>query len=274
MSSPNPFNHTELRNWFFEFFESNQAFPNFLIVEGSTPFNQDELKNFLEKKNFTVVTLAKLLEGNLVNALRGIKIKFSVIVGNNDWSSRRLKEFIDACSEVEIKFYSQEMFLSFMETERDPFDMPYHFLKSFGQGHSALQFLSELGFDWPKMIKVTQGHSTFKMAAPGQGLLGYLGYKAGKSGKSTKERRELLRNVFHLNLNPFAHVFPEDYIEQWGTPQSAERLKKIAVSITKFHDNNLRYKEAAKDWRDDLIWLKNEFYRGHFTFRWPSPHVG
>ena len=109
---------------------------------------------------------------------------------------------------------------------------------------------------------------------PDKGLLSYVGYHVGKSGKSPIERRKILSNVF---LSELPNVQNPQYMKEWGQIKSSQRLRKIANSLASFIRNAKRKNEipdeAINDWENDLDWLKKKYYRGVFTFPWPSTEV-
>lgn len=105
-------------------------------------------------------------------------------------------------------------------------------------------------------------------------MLRFLGYHVGHQGVEPEARKQLLSRVFRGDLPPF---HSPRYMAEWGKPQSALRLRKIAESIAAFARNNKRrhdpsLDQAIADWEADLEFLYDEFYAGyfHFDFHWPS----
>jgi hypothetical protein len=81
--------------------------------------------------------------------------------------------------------------------------------------------------------------------------------------------------IFVSHLPP---VFPADYLQGWGQPGSALRLQKMAESIAAFARNAKRNEsvdlaDAITDWEDDLQYLYETYYVGHFHFAWPTSEV-
>jgi hypothetical protein len=106
-----------------------------------------------------------------------------------------------------------------------------------------------------------------------KGLLGHYGYKVGRHGLSQNERLELLDSIF---LNPLRPVEDRDYLEGWGKPGSARRLKKMAESIASFARNAKRrngkqnLSKAIQDWEADLEYLRKKYYYNERSpFKWP-----
>lgn len=67
---------------------------------------------------------------------------------------------------------------------------------------------------------------------------------------------------------------PPDYMAECGSSNSVERLKKIANIIASFARNAKRKQippdKAMEYWESELEWLKSNYYRGSFRFKWPS----
>lgn len=109
---------------------------------------------------------------------------------------------------------------------------------------------------------------------PPEGLLGHLGYTVGEQGLGTFDRQTILDKVYEMETLP--QVSNQMYREQWGEPETAKRLKKMAWSIATFRKNHLRqpntYAKAIRHWEKDLGYLERNFYKGKFEkdFQWPS----
>jgi len=109
---------------------------------------------------------------------------------------------------------------------------------------------------------------------PQVGLLRYVGYTVGMKGQVRSGRQQILKRVFERELPV---VQSEDYMAEWGSPNTAARLKKIADSISTFYHNAIgkqraNMQRAIENYRDDLDWLKKTYYDGRFDryFRWPN----
>lgn len=104
------------------------------------------------------------------------------------------------------------------------------------------------------------------------GILKILGYKVGNSSSLKRtEREEILDLAFEINLN----ICPTAINEEWGTPASAKRLRKMANSIASFTRNAKRrsnndLQQAIADWEQDLNYLYYKFYCKFFNFAWPK----
>lgn len=67
-------------------------------------------------------------------------------------------------------------------------------------------------------------------------------------------------------------------MDQWGQPESADRLRKMAEAIAAFARNlkrreDDRMQQAIDSWEGDLDYLFETYYVGHFRFAWPITRV-
>lgn len=163
--------------------------------------------------------------------------------------------------------------MAYLASGRDPFD-DEEALLTFGEGHPALEYLSGVGFDWPRTY-VASGDVRFIAELPAVGLLKRMGYRVERKGLDETERRAILHQIFHTAVLP--QVTSTAYMREWGGPRSGERLLKMANSIAAFCRNEKRKsrpsEEAVSDWEADLGWLRKTYYRRRFRFQWPSISV-
>lgn len=128
-------------------------------------------------------------------------------------------------------------------------------------------------FDWPSTDAPGSRHAFRGVHFDYKdGLLQFVGYKVGKVGVSESSRRQLLDCVFH---NELPAVESWGYMNEWATPRSAARLQKMAESIAAFARNAKRntagdYSVAIDEWEQDLGYLHDRYYLGHFRFEWPA----
>lgn len=241
------------------------TFPDGVVTAGSGPYPEEDFDRILREQGIAVHGL-------------GSSGKAILILGRHDWSKDDLDSHIESRRGTELRVYSQEMFLAYLATRKDPYDNP-DLLEGFGEAHPALEFLSEWGFDWPHTTIVPglglPGADDGDPADwPQVGLLKHLGYSVGANGISRWERQRILRAVF---TDSVPNVQSMAYMAEWGTPNSSTRLQKLANSIASFARYAQRRasppEEAIRDWEEDLGWLEETFYRGKFRFRWPSTYV-
>ena len=128
-------------------------------------------------------------------------------------------------------------------------------------------------FKWPS---AEPGHEEWEEATArwmDVGPLAFMGYHAGKTADlATPHRQGILSRVFTGEIPP---VFPKAYLDAWGRPGTALRLRKMATAIafslrSKLSSNDPRMFEAIADWTADLSFLHDAYYVGKFGFAWPS----
>lgn len=128
-------------------------------------------------------------------------------------------------------------------------------------------------FPWPS-TDATDGsgeldESFFKHQ---QGVLGYVGYRVGISGIDAPRRQGLLDFVYANDLPP---VNSREYMAEWGIPNSAARLRKMAESVAAFVRNfkrrdSRKFATAISEWEGDLAYLRATYYIGRYNFLWPD----
>lgn len=130
--------------------------------------------------------------------------------------------------------------------------------------------MEEMYFDWPSTN--AQGGDGMLSGSrwEKEGLLAYLGYHVGDSGESMGHRRSILDSAYE---NPLPELNDRSYMAEWGDPNTAARLQKIARSIAAFCRNQKRKSgtshSSVGDWEADLAYLKWKFYDGRYGFIWP-----
>ena len=95
----------------------------------------------------------------------------------------------------------------------------------------------------------------------GEGLLSLAGYNVQKNGPLQRERQNLLAKIFHGEVE-LPSTFSENLSEQWGSPNSTERLRKIrntintSLGMQKGRSNTSL--QAVKKWEEDLEYIDDE----------------
>ena len=170
------------------------------------------------------------------------------------------------------------MFLGYLAKQEDPFLGGEDVLAAFRAGHEGLEFVSQ---GWPGWVQAFVGpnrsspstRSAFDFEVE-ESPLRVMGYTVGQQGEQEETRHEILRRAFSEHL-PI--VGSSGYMQQWGEPASAQRLKKIADNLSTYCRNARNRanppQEAISDWESDLEWLRVEYYHGHMQFHWPSTFV-
>ena len=241
-----------------------------VLTSGEGPYRKSDFEKILDLLGYSVFPL------NVGKSFYAAEI---LIVGQEGWNEDDLIDLLDKRRGRTLRVYSQEMFLSYLLTEIDPLSSADNdWIISLGEGHSALEFLMNLGFDWPSTVVFGGGNSEIDDSDwPQMGLMKALGYRVGKTGiQDAKKRHELLTEIFMKEDLPA--VMSKDYLAEWGSPGSCQRLKKMADSIATFSKNAKPRKDAdmtvaIEHWEEDLKWLGKNFYHGHCQFWWPSTKV-
>jgi hypothetical protein len=256
----NPFNDVDLRNWLFGRFGVDKLEIS-VVTTGSGPFDECEFDDFLKVYGITPCKPNPDLE--------------YLIVGHEDWNEDVIVEMLWQKRKKRLKIYSQEMFLSYLLTGVDPYDEDANLFSKFIESHSIYEFVNTYGFKWPTTdVIIGDGTHTFDGNAPAKGFLGYLGYKVGLNGSKKSQRYLALERALTENL-PHG-IFDNYYIMQWGNPNTAKRLQKMANNIATFcrnmkRRNNPNDQDAIDDWESDLNWLKTNFYqKSRYEFEWPE----
>ncbi|MCJ2375543.1 hypothetical protein LNL84_01695 [Vibrio sp. ZSDZ34] len=127
-------------------------------------------------------------------------------------------------------------------------------------------------FRWPSTVANEADGILPESQWPQMGMLKAVGYAVGASGLNTSSRLKLLRSIYCEKL---PYVDSKVYVAEWGRPETATRLKKMAETLAALARNakrkNANMKLAIKDWEHDLAWLKDEYYLKHkYTWVWPT----
>jgi len=262
-------NVTWLRNAFFEGRQFAPGSPVLLVGDG--PFGNEDLSHFLSGHGLTILEDSTRAE--------------IVVLGRAGWEPEELNDLIDSHLGRRLQIYSQEMYLSILAGQPDPFrkqdDGRLMELEAFRAGHPGLEYIADGWEGWvrgqvthPRGLGGGGGSSGGgKKPQADQSPLNAMGYKVGKTGVIETDRRRLLVAAFIGDL-PF--VVSAGYMEEWGPPNSAQRLRRIAdhlaSSIAKASSRSNRdsFQEAIDDWLSDLDWLEATFYHGRFAFDWPN----
>jgi hypothetical protein len=81
----------------------------------------------------------------------------------------------------------------------------------------------------------------------------------GKSGLGPDLRRQILRNAMMIELVANS-AESEQYLGEWGSPNSRQRAAKIERCLAGFaagaRRRNADISEAIADWEDDLAWFR------------------
>ena len=194
-----------------------------------------------------------------------------IIVGREDWTPARLDELIAEREDEEIKIVSQELFIAAVISGQDPFLADEEILLAFAEGHPALEYLRDAGFEWPFICEwIDEEPEDYWFMGAEISPLKAMGYTVGESGLYEGDRRYILTNAFEGELE---RVEPKEYMELWGSPGSRHRLRQMAYHISRQipkHRGMYNHDTAVREWEEDLEWLYYEFYKPWMRFRWPG----
>jgi hypothetical protein len=281
-----PINSPTLRDWIFSS-PGRTTPPSSVFYFGSSPYEAGDLCKFLSTRGVQALEYASSwnLMATFIDFLsRSGKptapISNYFVLGREGWTTEQLDELIERYRGRQLYLYSQEMFLTYLMTGADPFAASDDVLAAFRAGHPALEEVSQ---GWPGWVSTFVPFGERSSSSRRSGNLGgmepesplkAMGYRVGKQGLPAAQRQTLLHAAFS---GPIPKVGGADYMSEWGDPGTAKRLKKIATAIASFC-RNMKHREnqsvqAIEDWEDDLRWLKENCYRGRFTFSWPSVFV-
>ena len=201
-----------------------------------------------------------------------------IVVGRDGFLLDDVEECLRESRGRKIRIYSQEMVVLALGHQCSPFDdasegLLYHM----ADGHPGLQAIIEEEFGWPSRIVGPTGSMTdFVTAFAEKSPLKVHGYTTGKThGLPTSTRQKILAKVFRNDLKKIRG--DTDYnvaLATWGSPARAKRLRRMAHLLAhlarqaegKFAD----YSEAIADWREDLDFMKENFYTDLMRFKWPG----
>ena len=198
-----------------------------------------------------------------------------IILGREGWSEEQIDELIENSDLDEVRVFSQELFVAGILTTHDPFSLPIEMLKKFAEGHPALEYLMESGFEWPEInFEEDYGDPSFHMGFAGgvdESPLTAIGYHVGVTrGLDEKDRRKLLEMAFKQKIPA---VGDEAYMKEWGRPNHSKRLWRIAHHIKREAEKRKTIdsmRHACRHWKSDSEWLKNQFYTNRMRFQWPD----
>ncbi len=198
-----------------------------------------------------------------------------IIVGREGWTEEQIDELIEHSDLDEIRVFSQELFVAGILTTHDPFSLPIEMLKKFAEGHPALEYLMDSGFEWPEINpEEDYGDPSFHMGFAGgvdESPLTAIGYHVGVTrGLDEKDRRKLLEMAFKQKIPA---VGDEAYMKEWGRPNHSKRLWRIAHHIKREAEKRksiFSMRHACRHWKSDSEWLKNQFYTNRMRFQWPD----
>ncbi|MCD8570920.1 MAG: hypothetical protein LRY76_05245 [Alphaproteobacteria bacterium] len=143
--------------------------------------------------------------------------------------------------------------------------------KFFGSLDEAEKVVEAIAAEWERRLDLAQA-GKYKAERPKIGILGFLGYRVGRNGASLGKRQAILSYIFTRQLPMLGSPA---YMTEWATPNSSERMKKMATTIANLAREKIafgqeQYADAILHWEADLDWLFKEYYEAKgYRFSWP-----
>ena len=232
--------------------------PAEIVTLGSGPFDEYEFDRYLESLRIKPCSSGPSW----------------IIIGRENWSEEGLNELLDGVDPDDVQVFSQELFMAGILTTHDPFSLPLEILMKFAEGHPAIQYLIDQGFEWPEIVlEEDYGEPVYLRGSyerVEESPLFRMGYQVGIThGQPRSTRRSLLKNAY---LGEIPEVEDDNYMEEWSLPGWSKRLWRIAHHIAWLIRSrqtipSMRY--AVRDWQDDLDWMEEQFYTNRMRFIWP-----
>ena len=237
-----------------------------VATQGSGPYEEAEFDAFLQRCGIEV----RHVSG-------GDAPPEVVIVGREAWNADDIDELFER-TYGNVLIYSQEMVVASMAIGMDIYELldDNTRLVEFIDGHPALERfhypqddetnaylletpIPELEYSEPEVNSYYQLVVDFDTGSwPASGVLSAMGYHVGRNGLAPAARRAILEQAFQVELVA-ASADAVDYIQEWGSPRSQQRLNKMANCLIGFARAARRrsgdYSEAISDWESDLEWL-------------------
>lgn len=254
-------NSPELRDWLCHELraESIKWCRGLVGTSGSGPWDIDEFDVFLASMGFE---LAHLPQDRLK----------CVVVGMEGWDEDALADQIYGRDGSELIVLSQPLFVAGLLRNANPLEtMDREALLAMAETHPALSFLVDRGFDWlfeTVSNTVTEWEPNHELAE--KSPLRLAGYSVANGGPGELARRDILETFF-FDKTPRGVESAADR-KRWGPAKSAQRLYGMATFIAwlcRFQGSNAP--QAVTRWREDLAWLRKEFFNRAMQFEWPSP---
>ena len=235
----------------------------YIATSGSGPWNESELDDFLN--------------GLGLETDYAIQEDVSIIVvGHEVEDINVIHEYIFNAS-VDVSIYPQELFLSYLFTGVDPLPLlSYEQIDAWLDFHPVLRELRDTSedFPWPSDKGVGLDEETVIVLKLKNSPLSLMGYRTGRNGRDADERHAILANAYQGEIPKVIddEINTADYMRQWGRPNTARRLWRIAKHLSAqitIHQKNDAFQFAVDDWRNDLQWLSDNFGGGGGNFTWP-----
>jgi hypothetical protein len=245
-----------LVDWFLESFPNVPYQGQWIATTGSFPHGEDDLDDLLERAGVKLCAFDQDV---------GI-----AVVGRTEWEESEVNGLVNRRAGRSLKIYSQEMFLAYWMSGRDPFEMR-EVAEAFGKGHPVYQYLATVEWDWPSThVPPTQGLTI--PIDPERFGLSDLGYRTGMKHPNPISRRDHLKRIFEM---PLARILAEGGTDEWGAAKSRMRLRTMAEKLAGVCrlQKKLGHVVAVSHLETDFAWLGDTFWEPRFGYDWPRGFV-
>jgi hypothetical protein len=175
-----------------------------------------------------------------------------VVIGKSEFDKTLLFETLKYPDK--IVFFSQEDFFNFILQGEFP---SYHTHDPRIKEHAGLEYLTSIGFRWPELksdkTNSNLSNSDFDYDLSPESCIARLGYNV-RQDTSVNERRNALLEA----INPDKCGF--------------EKVVRHLAYLVRRDSHNFERREANNRRLQDLLWLKNSFYKPPYTFLWPDDY--
>jgi hypothetical protein len=197
-----------------------------------------------------------------------------VIVGRDNWSEMAIDSQIEERDGESLRVYPQELFVLLLAINADPLQIAEsEVLMKFVEGHPIFDYLFNQEFPWPDTtyedgppLTIAQGgFEDDEVSSP----LYKLGYSVAQQvGLNPQQRHTFLEETYTEENLPWC--ISDEYMEDWGIASSRKRLRRIAWHLYLMTKRFRRHDLAVAKWESDLDWLKRNYYKPIYRFRWPA----
>ncbi|MBI77395.1 MAG: hypothetical protein CMM53_06405 [Rhodospirillaceae bacterium] len=122
----------------------------------------------------------------------------------------------------------------------------------------AGEILEAISSEWKlRLEQFDKGN--YKATTPKIGLLKKMGYVVGQEGVKTVTRHKILDYIMENDLPP---VSSPSYMEEWGSPMSRYRYKKLHRVLNAFvtgNQNKENIEKAIIEWKEDIDYIENNW---------------
>ncbi len=242
-----------------------------IATTGSGPWREEQIDSLIRGLDNEICEIADSV--------------YIIVVGYDTDKVDEIRDHMESSENI-VQIYPQELFMSYLFTGVDPLPlMTKEQALEWIKFHPVLDALfggDDGVFPWPLNDPIPptdipgKGEVVISLGLD-QSPLKIMGYKAGINGLNTTERRAILKKAFQgviPNVESVDDVDTVAYMKQWGKPNTARRLWRIAkhlATLCYVARRNHMYEAAKSDWKSDLKWIHDNFYNGgDFGFDWPE----